>query len=146
VHIHTTEHDGRPDFADIASTLSSQTMVYCCGSASMLEAVESSFPAERLHVERFAPTVKTFAPNAQFEVHCMRSGQTVPVGVEESMLDALNYAGFHVPSGCREGVCGSCEVVVLDGQPEHRDDIGAAAGTMYTCVSRALSAGIAVDL
>jgi ferredoxin len=51
-----------------------------------------------------------------------------------------------VASGCREGDCGSCEITVVDGEPEHRDDIGAPAGCMYTCVSRALSPRLVVDL
>jgi ferredoxin len=104
------------------------------------------FPAERLHVERFRPVAKTFAPDTAFEVTCVRSGQTIQVPPDESLLDALTYAGHPVPSGCREGVCGSCELTVLDGEPEHRDDIGAPAGRMYARVSRALSPRLVVDL
>ena len=36
-------------------------------------------------------------------------------------------------------VCGSCEITVVDGEPEHRDDIGAPPGCTYACVSRAKS-------
>ncbi|MEO6087916.1 MAG: 2Fe-2S iron-sulfur cluster binding domain-containing protein [Umezawaea sp.] len=68
------------------------------------------------------------------------------VGEDESMLDALNHAGMQVPFGCREGVCGSCELVVVDSEPERRDDIGAAPGRMYCCVSRSLSSRLAVEL
>nr|WP_042177816.1 PDR/VanB family oxidoreductase [Kibdelosporangium sp. MJ126-NF4]CEL12784.1 Flavodoxin reductases (ferredoxin-NADPH reductases) family 1; Vanillate O-demethylase oxidoreductase [Kibdelosporangium sp. MJ126-NF4]CTQ98470.1 Flavodoxin reductases (ferredoxin-NADPH reductases) family 1; Vanillate O-demethylase oxidoreductase (EC 1.14.13.-) [Kibdelosporangium sp. MJ126-NF4] len=146
VRIHATEEDGRPDFAALAATLSPDAEVYCCGPASMLDAAEAAFPAHRLHIERFRPVAKQFAANQPFEVHCVRSGQTVPVGAEESMLDAVNHAGIRVASGCREGVCGSCEITVVDGDPEHRDDIGAPAGRMYCCVSRALSSRLVVDL
>jgi ferredoxin len=51
-----------------------------------------------------------------------------------------------VASGCREGVCGSCEIGVLDGEPDHRDDIGAPPGRMYPCVSRALTPRLILDL
>ena len=39
------------------------------------------------------------------------------------MLDAVNRAGAAVLSTCREGTCGTCEVRVLDGVPEHRDSV-----------------------
>jgi ferredoxin-NADP reductase len=146
VRIHATEKDGRPDFAELASTLSPRALVYCCGPESMLAAAEAAFPAAQLHLEHFRPVAKEFAPNQPFAVRCARSGQTVQVGEDESLLDALNHAGLRVPSGCREGVCGSCEIAVLEGKPEHRDDIGAAPGRMYCCVSRALSPGLVVDL
>ncbi|WP_410582844.1 PDR/VanB family oxidoreductase [Amycolatopsis sp. lyj-108] len=140
----TAEH-GRPDFAALAAGLGPRALVYCCGPASMLDAAEAAFPAQRLHLERFRPVAKEFAPDEPFEVHCVRSGRTVPVAAEESMLDALRHAGYPIQSGCREGVCGSCEITVVGGRPEHRDDIGAPPGRMYCCVSRA-SSRLEVDL
>ncbi|MEV7555850.1 PDR/VanB family oxidoreductase [Amycolatopsis sp. NPDC089917] len=145
VRVHATDEHGRPDFTAQAAELGPQALVYCCGPASMLDAAEAAFPADGLHLERFRPVVKEFAPNAPFEVNCVRSGRTVAVAAEESLLDALNHAGFRIPSGCREGVCGSCEIGVVGGEPEHRDDIGAPPGRMYCCVSRA-SSRLDVDL
>ena len=132
---------GRPDLASFAEFAGE---VYCCGPASMLAAAEAVFP--RVHAERFQPTARVFGPDTAFEVACVRSGATIQVPADESLLDALNHAGKPVPSGCREGVCGSCELTVLDGEPEHRDDIGAPAGRMYACVSRALSPRLVLDV
>ncbi|MFD9939541.1 PDR/VanB family oxidoreductase [Nonomuraea sp. NPDC059023] len=146
VQVLAQDEQGMPDLTALAAELNPHTLVYCCGPAPMLAAAEAAFPAERLHLERFRPTTRTFPPNTAFEVVCARSGQTVSVSPEESMLDALTYAGHPVPSGCREGVCGSCELTVIDGEPEHRDDIGAPAGRMYACVSRARSPRLVVDL
>jgi len=146
VRIVATRHHGRPDLTALRSALHPDALVYCCGPAPMLAAAEATFPAERLHVERFQPVTRTFAPNTPFEAVCARSGRTVQVPPDESLLDALTHAGYPVPSGCREGVCGSCEVTLLDGEPEHRDDIGAPAGRMYACVSRAQSPQLIVDL
>jgi ferredoxin-NADP reductase len=146
VRVYATEEHGRPDFAALAATLGPRALVYCCGPTSMLDAAGAAFPADRLHIEHFRPAVKEFGPSTPFEVHCVRSGQTVRVGAEESMVDALNHAGHRIPAGCREGVCGSCEIAVVEGEPEHRDDIGAPAGRMYCCVSRALSSRLVVDL
>ncbi len=137
---------GRPDMAELAAGLGPTTMVYCCGPEPMLAAAEAAFPVDRLHVERFRPRTRTFAPDTAFEAVCARSGRTVAVEADESLLDALRFAGFPVPSGCREGVCGSCELRYLDGEPEHRDEIGAAEGRLYPCVSRSRTDRLTLDL
>ncbi|WP_328499579.1 PDR/VanB family oxidoreductase [Streptomyces sp. NBC_00414] len=146
VRLHITGRHGRPDFTAEAAALGPRARVYCCGPASMLDAAAAAFPAQRLHTERFRPAAKEFAPNKPFDVHCARSGRTVQVSAQESVLDALLHAGFRIPSGCREGVCGSCEITLVGGEPEHRDDIGAPPGRMYCCVSRARSRDLTVDL
>ncbi|MFF2732565.1 PDR/VanB family oxidoreductase [Streptomyces sp. NPDC058008] len=146
VRIVETAGRGRPDLGALAATLEAGTLVYCCGPAAMLAAAEEAFPAERLHAERFQPAVRSFGPDTAFEAVCARSGDTVAVPAGESLLDALAHAGHPLPSGCREGVCGSCEITVLDGSPEHRDDIGAPERRMYACVSRALSSRLVLDL
>ncbi|GAB3149396.1 PDR/VanB family oxidoreductase [Amycolatopsis stemonae] len=135
--------DHRPDLAALAAEFPAAE-VYCCGPASMVDAAEALFP--RVHTERFQPARRVFGPDTPFEVVCARSGQTLRVPAGESLLDVLNHAGKPVPTGCREGVCGSCELRVLDGDPEHRDDIGAPDGRMYPCVSRALSPRLVLDV
>nr|WP_168723500.1 PDR/VanB family oxidoreductase [Streptomyces sp. SAT1]ANO42098.1 phthalate 4,5-dioxygenase [Streptomyces sp. SAT1] len=146
VRVVETERQGRPDLTALAAALGPDTHVHCCGPAPMLTAAAAVFPADRLHTERFQPTARVFGPDTAFEAHCARSGDTVAVPAGTSLLDALADAGHPLPSGCREGVCGSCEVTVLDGDPEHRDDIGAERGRMYTCVSRSLTPRLVLDL
>jgi ferredoxin len=56
-----------------------------------------------------------------------------------------------VLSTCREGTCGTCEVAVVDGVPEHRDwvlslDERLANETMMTCVSRCRGHRLVLDL
>jgi ferredoxin-NADP reductase len=144
VRLFPTSERGRPDFAALAADLAPRAEVYCCGPAPMLAAAEAVFP--RVRTERFQPTRRTFGPDTAFEVVCARSGRAIQVPPDESLLDALDHAGQPVASGCREGVCGSCELTVLDGEPEHRDDIGAPPGRMYACVSRALSPRLVLDV
>ncbi|MEV8320886.1 PDR/VanB family oxidoreductase [Streptomyces sp. NPDC059900] len=146
VRIVETARQGRPDLEALAATLDADTLVYCCGPAAMLAAADAAFPAEQLCAERFQPVARTFGPDTAFEAVCARSGTTVTVPADESLLDALALAGHPIPSGCREGVCGSCEITVLDGAPEHRDDIGAPEDRMYACVSRAQSPRLVLDL
>jgi len=56
-----------------------------------------------------------------------------------------------VLSSCTEGYCGTCETRVLEGTPEHRDTVlsdeeRASNEIMMVCVSRALTAGLTLDL
>ncbi len=70
------------------------------------------------------------------------AGLIVDVGADQSMLDTLRAAGIDVPSDCEEGLCGTCEVVVEDGDIDHRHKVLTAAGKqannrMLSCCSRA---------
>ena len=135
-----------------------ESAIYCCGPAPLLEAVQEArdriAPGASLHIERFtaSPTrVSTSAANATVEVELRRSGVTVLVEPEQSILDAIREVVPTVNYSCTEGYCGSCEVAVLEGVPDHRDDILTAAEreagrTMFPCVSRALSKRLILDI
>ncbi|MCV7284357.1 oxidoreductase [Mycolicibacterium wolinskyi] len=149
VIVASDDQEGRPDFSQLAANLNGGTQVYACGPEPMLVAIENAFAATSgmpVQIERFRPRARVFAANTEFEVMCARSDRTVTVGNHETMLDALTKAGIATVSGCREGVCGSCEIAVLSGEPEHRDDVGAPDGRMYPCVSRARTELIVVDV
>jgi len=130
--------------------------VYCCGPEGLIAAVEqrcAAWPSGALHVERFAakPTAEPEGGERAFEVVCERSGTTVPVSPDRSIVDALEAAGIAVATSCREGICGTCETKVLGGVPDHRDSLlseseRAASDTMMICVSRAASRQLVLDL
>ena len=131
------------------------TRVYCCGPAPLLAAVETAcagWPPYALRTERFVADERT-APvrTAPFEVELARSGTTVTVPPELTVLEAVAGAGVEVLSSCRQGICGTCETGVLAGRPDHRDsllddDERAAADCMYICVSRSASDRLVLDL
>jgi ferredoxin len=59
--------------------------------------------------------------------------------------------GIDMDYSCQTGVCGTCEVAVIEGTPEHRDSITSEATRnaeerMMTCVSRARTAKLILDL
>jgi ferredoxin len=75
----------------------------------------------------------------------------VQVPSDRPVLDELLDAGVNILSDCREGICGTCEVKVLDGDVDHRDyvltDRERAANTcMMVCVSRARGSRLVLDL
>ena len=87
----------------------------------------------------------------RFEVHLARTGLTIQVDSDESILDALLFAGVQAPYLCMEGSCSTCQVSVLEGIPEHRDSVLTPAerdaqNTMMICCSRSKSARLVLDL
>ena len=131
------------------------TAVYCCGPEPLLLAVEATcadLPGCTLHVERFAPKQITTAPTQdKFEVELARTGVTVTVGPDTSILDAATAAGAPTVSSCEEGICGTCETRILDGVAEHRDSVLTATeqenqAVMMICVSRAACPRLVLDL
>ncbi|MGY1814061.1 PDR/VanB family oxidoreductase [Blastococcus sp. SYSU D00820] len=129
--------------------------IYSCGPAPLLAAMEAAcagWPPYTLRTERFvAGELGAPARTTPFEVELARSGRTVTVPPERTVLEALGAAGVEVLSSCRQGTCGTCETTVLAGEPDHRDalldDAGRAADDcMYVCVSRARSDRLVLDL
>ncbi len=130
------------------SEVDSGAAVYCCGPEPLLAAVEQRCPPGLLHVERFSPKPVCGVP---FEVELARSGRTLTVPADRSILETVTEAGVPVLSSCQEGTCGTCETEVLAGTPEHRDslltgDERAAGETMMICVSRAAGGRLVLDL
>jgi ferredoxin len=133
------------------------TLVYCCGPEGLLGAVEEAcraWPEGSLHIERFsAKPLDEPSPDAleSFEVECQRSGVTVTVPAGRSIYEVVEEAGVDVLGSCMEGVCGTCECDVIEGEPEHRDSVLSEAertkGDMIMiCVSRSRSERLVLDI
>jgi ferredoxin-NADP reductase len=144
---------GRFDLAGLLDTVAPGTAVYACGPELLLAAVEDLVAARGLdvHVERFAPRPQAHGADVEFEVVLAGTGRTVTVARDESILDVVNRAGATVPSTCREGTCGTCEVRVLAGTPEHRDSVLSPEERrenryVMTCVSRSATPSLTLDL
>lgn len=150
VEIVPEDQHGIPDLAGAVARTTPDTPVYGCGPQPMLDALRAAVglaDAGRLHTELFRAPRRAFRPNTGFVVRCARSRLELPVRPEDSLLDVLTRAGLRVGVGCREGVCGSCEIPVVEGSPEHRDELGPPDDRrMYPCVSRSWSDRLTVDL
>jgi ferredoxin-NADP reductase/DMSO/TMAO reductase YedYZ heme-binding membrane subunit len=161
VHLVPQDTDGLPDLVAALNDTQSGAAVYCCGPEPLIAALErtiaADFPDRHLHVERFGPLLSPAAgtqqhpPAAVFEVELARSGQVLPVPADRSLLAVIRDVVPGAPSSCEQGFCGSCEVRVLAGTPEHRDDVLPAGqrdrtDLIYPCVSRSRSPRLVVDL
>jgi ferredoxin-NADP reductase len=154
VRIAPQDETGLLDLGSVLGTPQPDTLVYCCGPGPLLDAVEercAGWPKGALHVERFQPKVQETGADTEFEVVLERSGHTLTVPADVSVLDTVRAAGVEVLFSCTEGTCGTCETDVLDGTPDHRDSVltdeeREAGETMLICVSRCRGKRLVLDL
>jgi ferredoxin len=145
------------DLDALLGTRRADTLVYVCGPEALLNAVEermAAWPEGSLHLERFAAPetpVRDPADEHAVEVVLAESGRSVMVGPDTSILDALVAEGVDVLHDCQEGICGSCETKVIEGEVDHRDYVltdreKAANDCMMVCVSRACGKRLVLGL
>ncbi|WP_328899872.1 PDR/VanB family oxidoreductase [Streptomyces sp. NBC_00441] len=131
---------GHPDLAAALADTAEGTAVHCCGPEPLMDAVAAALPPGRtLHLERFTAAGPDPAGAAPFEVELRRSGRTVPVAADQSVLAAVRAELPHVAYSCEQGFCGTCQQRVLAGEVEHHDDLltdAERADSMLICVSR----------
>ncbi|TVY37682.1 Phthalate 4,5-dioxygenase oxygenase reductase subunit [Lachnellula occidentalis] len=139
----------RLDIPGILEKHNDRTHVYVCGPDCLLSAVTTAakdfnFPLSNIHSEAFV--VETSGD--PFSVELGKSGGTLDVKAEYSLLDVLRDAGFDIPSTCEVGNCGSCKVEVCSGKVEHRGtglSRNEKKDAMLSCVSRGVGR-ITLDL
>ncbi|MFM0138030.1 cytochrome P450/oxidoreductase [Caballeronia grimmiae] len=124
LRVFASEEGARNDIA--ALRVEEGTQVYACGPARMLDALiaaSAAWPDDALKIEHFEAKLGTLDPAQEhaFDVELKDSGFTLTVPAGETLLAALRRANVDVQSDCEEGLCGSCEVRVIDGQIDHRD-------------------------
>ena len=126
--------------------------VYCCGPRGLMDAVadmSGHWPSGSVHFESFGVDASTHAANTAFSVRLEKSGLSIPVAADQSILEALRAAGLRVPSSCESGTCGSCRTRLVSGMAEHRDMVLSdeeKTGNIMVCVSRAQSDELVLDL
>lgn len=147
---------GMLDLPALLAEPAADTLVYACGPEPLLAAVEQQmtrWPAGSLHLERFSAPVVERDPADEHAVELVLadSGRTIMVPPDRSLLEALREAGVDVLSDCTEGICGTCEVKVIEGEVDHRDYVlsepeRAENSCLMVCVSRACSPRLVLGL
>ncbi|MEU8933358.1 PDR/VanB family oxidoreductase [Streptomyces sp. NPDC048409] len=138
------DEDGRPDLD--ALTVPDGALVYCCGPQGLMAAVQERFPAVRL--ERFGPSAGG-ADDQAFELELRRSGRTLTVPADSTVLAAVRAELPDTAYSCAQGFCGTCQQRVLAGEVDHRDELltdAERADSMLICVSRAHGGRLVLDL
>jgi tetrachlorobenzoquinone reductase len=149
------DHEPGSQMLDIAAIVRKQpagTHFYCCGPSGMLKAFEDATQAvasDLVHSECFSSD----GAKAQggYEIVLARSKKAFWVGPGHTILSTLLENGINVPRSCLEGVCGTCETVVLEGTPDHRDKVlsareRASNTKMMICCSGSVGERLVLDI
>ncbi|GAA0683408.1 cytochrome P450/oxidoreductase [Marinobacterium maritimum] len=154
--LYPKSEDRRADLKTLVSAADATTRIYVCGPDRMIETLEElceHLPEDVLHFEHFAAKTESYdtSQDKAFELVLANSGMVVTVEPGQTALNALKAAGVEVESDCEEGLCGNCEVEVLEGEIDHRDNVLARSEKsenkrMVTCCSRAKTHSVKVAL
>jgi len=145
-------HEGRISVELFKKVLPSSNFdYYLCGPGPMMQDVteglkEWGVPEKHIHYETFGPSsVKKVAavvsPEAKaatgYSIQFKKSGKTAQwCGDYTSILDLAEANGVSIPSGCRAGSCGTCQVAVFSGEIDYIEkcDFETNPGTRLTCI------------
>ncbi|GAB6070989.1 PDR/VanB family oxidoreductase [Thiomicrorhabdus hydrogeniphila] len=152
LHAYDSALSKKADVTQIMSDSVQGTHIYICGPESLIDSVldyaeQSGWPKSHIHYEVFAAP----KPGKPFLAELQKSGKTIYVPEDQSLLEALEANGIEIPNMCRGGVCGQCASKVLDGEVEHRDNFlsekeHAENNCIMPCVSRAKSSRLRLDI
>lgn len=144
---------------DILTRLPDGAVIYACGPAGFLDYVNiiarsQSIPASSLYQERFTPAAPSPFNQAErpksFEVYFAQSQKSCTVLPQQSIITAAASVSVQIPHSCEMGVCGTCVTAVLDGEPDHYDEVltpeqKASKAWIVPCISRCSSAKLVLD-
>ena len=123
LHLHISNEGRRNDLHAFAKRLANgNVQIYACGPNRMLDALQTAvslvgLPETALHIEHFSNDKPKLDPEKEtpFEVELRNSGLTLTVPNDRTLLDTLRAKNVDVQSDCEEGLCGVCEVAVVEG-------------------------------
>jgi ferredoxin-NADP reductase len=124
---------------------------YICGPGPMMQDMTEGLkawgvPDANIHYETFGPSsvkkvAAVVAPGATaatgFAVQFRKSCKTVQwLGDHSNILELAESNGVNIPSACRAGACGTCQVAVFSGEIGYveKPDFETEPGTRLTCI------------
>lgn len=130
--------------------------VYLCGPRPFIDAGRSTaaaaaWPENAVHVEHFSADGAALArSDHSFVVRLARTGGDFAVDEGQTIVAALSAHDIWIDTSCESGVCGTCMVEVVEGVPDHRDEVLSAAERqscrkIIPCVSRSKSPLLVID-
>ena len=126
--------------------------VYCCGPKPLMQEIKDisgHWPEGRVNFEDFKPVEITRPDDEAFEVELVKSGKTIKVPADKSILEAIRESGLPTVSSCESGTCGTCKTRLISGDADHRDMVlmdEEKDKFIMICISRARSGKLVIDL
>jgi vanillate O-demethylase ferredoxin subunit len=155
-HFDAGPQEQKLDLNAVLDAAQSDTHIYVCGPSGFIEFVTSTarakgWPSDHVHLEYFSAAPQDTSGDTAFEVKVASSGESYSIPADKTVTQALLEHGIDIPVSCEQGICGTCIVRVLEGEPDHRDmyftDEEHAANDQFTpCCSRAKSKMLVLDL
>lgn len=154
--IYVSSEGNRLDTSVFAERYAPGVQLLTCGpdrlTSDLLEKL-ADWPTDTVRRESFsAATILEDAANEPFTVVINSTGEESEVPANTTLLEHLENAGHDLYADCREGLCGTCEVGVITGDPDHRDHLltereKETGHRMLPCVSRgACTSKLVLDL
>ncbi|RJG41706.1 oxidoreductase [Mesorhizobium sp. DCY119] len=145
------------DLASLIGPSAPRRHLYVCGPSGMINAVRSravqtGWDEAVVHSEQFTPVAPVLRPEQQgFEVVIRSKSASYFIPPDKTIAQVLKENGMRIPTSCEQGICGTCLTRVIEGIPEHRDQLltdeeRAMNQEMTICCSRALSPRLVLDL
>lgn len=132
------------------------TLIYVCGPQGFNhwvyeKALSMGWQKEQLKQELFSSDHSSLLDPKDFELVLQKSGKSIPVRKDETIIDSLQFHNVKVPYSCLQGTCGTCITDVLEGDIDHRDAVLSeeekmAQQKMCLCVSRAKGDRLVIDI
>lgn len=140
----------------LVSEHNEQSAIYVCGPERMIDELDQLCAGPdkpKLYFEHFSSSVQFVdtSKDQSFELVLENSKQTVRVAPGQTALQALLEAGIEIDYDCEEGLCGNCEIPVIEGDVEHRDSVLSrkereTGNSFISCCSRAKGKQLKVAL
>lgn len=143
----------RKRLEEMVANLPHRTHLYVCGPEGFMDTVKAiageKLPEEAIHFENFKVSGSDDdSENTEFDVEL--EGEAYRIPADRSIVEVLREADCDIDTSCEEGICGTCIMEVLEGTPEHRDNVltkyeREAGETMAVCVSRTQDPKLVLD-
>lgn len=158
VQFHYDDGDAQQklDLPALLANPSADRALYVCGPKGFIDFVVNSAAAAgwasaNVHVEYFGAAVQASEDDGAFQVKLASSGSVYTIPADKTVVNVLRENGVEIPFSCEQGVCGTCIVRVLEGEPDHRDlflteEEQEANDQFAPCCSRSKSKMLVLDL
>jgi ferredoxin-NADP reductase len=155
---------GYVDTALIQSLVMQDAEYFLCGSPPFMEAIRAGLraanvPESRVFFEMFTKASKSTSDRPLAEVNgnnietaaivFAQSNQTIAWSADaDSLLEFAEANGLNPPYSCRQGICGTCECKLLEGEVEYQTTPTATVedGSVLICIAKPKTANVVLDL
>lgn len=115
--------------------------VYLCAPKGFIEKTkeilkELNFEMSNLYLETFIPPAMEIDPSRENTFHSIKflnSKKVISVNENTTLLEAIELVGIPMTSGCRQGLCKSCQVNKISGTTQNEIKSNSTSKRITTC-------------